>query len=174
MKIFSFLTGHTCGDHCWHARELVCRCSCGGANHGILLKGGERPQRTRKIDGHFYELVSIVAHDGKDCQSATYKKVQAEVNRITDERFPNLTWLGYGEWRHEKRMPVLDLAISESQSRWEEVVAIKGALRLVWARPVGTDYLVQNDARKIVYASTIPKSAESSVAKAQELEVAVI
>lgn len=174
MNIFSFLTGHTCGDHCWHARELVCRCSCGGANHGILLKGGQRPQRTRKIDGNFYELVSIVAHEEKDCQRETYQKIQIEVNRVMDERFPDLTWIGYGEWRHEKRMPVLDLAISDSQSRWDEVIAVKGAQRLIWARPAGTDYLVQNDDRKVVYASTIPKPAVSVVTKATEPEVTAL
>lgn len=53
------LPGHTCGDACWHARDAVCQCSCGGANHGILLKGGERPTRTCRVGQDFYEMVEI-------------------------------------------------------------------------------------------------------------------
>ena len=57
--MFAVLTGHTCGEACWHAREEVCRCSCGGANHGILVQGGARPARTCRIKGHRYELVTV-------------------------------------------------------------------------------------------------------------------
>lgn len=53
------LTGHTCGEACWHAIEEVCHCSCGGRNHGILRGGGERPKRTCKIQGTWYELHAI-------------------------------------------------------------------------------------------------------------------
>jgi hypothetical protein len=156
-------SGHTCGDHCWHAKELVCRCSCGGANHGILLtKDGIQPQRTRKIDGKFYELVSIVAYDPSHAHSVNYRKASDELKRICDERFPGLSWLGYGEWRTESKMPVLDLAISENQAKWSEVQAISGAHRLIWARPAGTPYLVDGKNHKCVYAHTINKEAETS------------
>ena len=57
---FAILTGSTCGDNCWHAREEICRCSCGGANHGCLLAdGAEQPVRTAKIDGGRYQLAGI-------------------------------------------------------------------------------------------------------------------
>lgn len=153
-------SGHTCGDHCWHAKELVCRCSCGGANHGILLKkDGKQPQRTRKIDGNFYELVSIVAHDHGDCQATTMRKASAELNRVCDERFPGLTWLAYGDWREEKTMPVVDRAISDTQAKWPEVQAVKGAQRLIWARPIGTPYFVAGANHKNVYTHTVQKLA---------------
>ena len=58
--ILSILTGATCGDNCWHAREEVCRCSCGGVNHGCLLEEGkERPARTCRIQGEDYTLVAV-------------------------------------------------------------------------------------------------------------------
>lgn len=156
-------SGHTCGDHCWHAKELVCRCSCGGVNHGILLtKDGKQPQRTRKIDGKFYELVSIVAHDPKDSPIVTYRKASTELNRVCDERFPGLSWLGYGEWRIESKMPILDMSISNSQAKWPEVKAIPGAQRLIWARPEGTPYLVAGDNHKCVYAHTLIEKVETS------------
>jgi len=140
--LVAILTGHTCGDACWHAREEICRCSCGGKNHGILrTANGVRPVRTRKIDGNFYELVAI-------CIPGTSN---AEEKRISDERFPGLDWCGYGDYRPEKTMPVLARKISESQAKWPEVQAIEGATYLIWARPVGTRYLVRGTNHKSIY-----------------------
>ncbi|UOF78061.1 hypothetical protein [Caudoviricetes sp.] len=52
--------GHTCGPQCWTAKDDVCHCSCGGANHGCLrTEGGVQPIRSRKINGRFYELHSV-------------------------------------------------------------------------------------------------------------------
>ena len=54
-------TDATCGDACWHAREDICRCSCGGRNHGILRSAkGTRPARTRRIRTDRYELAAVV------------------------------------------------------------------------------------------------------------------
>jgi hypothetical protein len=56
----AILTSATCGDGCWYAREKVCRCSCGGKNHGCLLEAGaERPARTSRIQGTLYELSAV-------------------------------------------------------------------------------------------------------------------
>lgn len=57
--IFAILTTQTCGESCWHAKEDVCRCSCGGRNHGCLNHGGEKPERTAKIAGHMYRLLAV-------------------------------------------------------------------------------------------------------------------
>ena len=51
----------TCGDHCWHAREEICRCSCGGDNHGILLDPNNSiPTRTRRVEDTFFVLEAVV------------------------------------------------------------------------------------------------------------------
>lgn len=51
------LTETTCSEACWHAREEVCRCSCGGKNHGCLkVEGGTQPDRTAIVDGVRYVL----------------------------------------------------------------------------------------------------------------------
>ena len=58
--MITFLTEHSCGPNCWEAREEVCRCSCGGRNHGCMRTGtGECPKRQAKIDGVLYELAEI-------------------------------------------------------------------------------------------------------------------
>ena len=52
-------TNTTCGEACWKAAEHVCRRSCGGKNHEILLsENGERPSRTYLISGRRYRLIS--------------------------------------------------------------------------------------------------------------------
>jgi hypothetical protein len=54
------LSDITCGEACWHAKELVCRCSCGGKNHGCLKTAdGVMPIRTCKLDGVMYELTAV-------------------------------------------------------------------------------------------------------------------
>jgi hypothetical protein len=56
----AILTTQTCGETCWHAAEDVCRCSCGGRNHGCLtIDGAVRPVRTAKIDGERYALAGV-------------------------------------------------------------------------------------------------------------------
>lgn len=140
--ILAIMTGHTCGEACWHAREEVCRCSCGGKNHGILKSAnGVRPVRTRKIDGKFYELVAV----GK------YRDCMAEEKTLTEERFPGIDWCGYGYYRQESTMPIVTRKLSESALKWPEVQAVEGATYAVWSRPSGTRYLVRGPNYKSVY-----------------------
>ncbi len=49
----------TCGFACWMAQEDVCRCMCGGANHGIMRHGGDQPGRFCQRKGIAYTLAGI-------------------------------------------------------------------------------------------------------------------
>lgn len=148
---FAVMTGSTCGDMCWHAREEICRCSCGGANHGILTRGGVQPKRTCKIES-MYELVAVIPGRAEgECWIDVERRINAERERITEERFPGLDHWAYGNYREEKYMPVLDRKISDTQRKWPEVAAIPNAARLIWARPAGTRYLVKGPNHKAVY-----------------------
>lgn len=69
--IVTFFSDITCGEGCWEAKEDVCRCSCGGKNHGINLRGGNA-KRTAKINGYRYELHSV----GK------YKDLREQVEQL--------------------------------------------------------------------------------------------
>ena len=152
---FGILTGSTCGDACWHAREDICRCSCGGKNHGILTVGGTQPVRNSKIDGNFYELVAVIpGRNTGECWHEVFQRVEAERNRIIDERFPNIDCYAYGSYRAEKTMPVVDRKISPAQAKWSEVMAVPNAYRLIWSRPIGTRYLVRGPNHTSIYNDT--------------------
>jgi hypothetical protein len=139
-SVMGHITGSTCGDACWHAREEICRCSCGGANHGILNRGGECPRRTARIDGLMFELVAVISTDGTTCAADFFRRVSGAVAETIAERFPGIDQYAYGAWRQERTFPVADRKISETQSRWPEVAAVPGAARLLWSRPAGTAY----------------------------------
>jgi len=63
LAAIAIFTSQTCGEACWHAREDVCRCSCGGRNHGCLRNGsGARPERTSRISGIMYRLRAVGKH----------------------------------------------------------------------------------------------------------------
>lgn len=69
--VMAVLTSQTCGEPCWHAREEVCRCSCGGRNHGcLLIPGVESPERSAKIDGERYRLLAVGLRNDVTSQAA--------------------------------------------------------------------------------------------------------
>lgn len=156
---WAVMTGSTCGDMCWHAREEICRCSCGGANHGILTRGGVAPKRTCKIE-NFYELVAVIPGRAEgECWNDVQQRINAEIERVTNERFPDLDHWAYGNWREEKYLPVLDRKVSASQSKWAEVAAVPNACRLIWARPAGSRYLMRGPNHKAVYNDAVTAKA---------------
>ena len=82
--MISYFSDITCGEACWSAREDICKCSCGGKNHGILLTSdGTRPMRSSKISGYRYELKAI----GK------YSEISEQVRKINE---------GVGPYKIEK------------------------------------------------------------------------
>ena len=73
----------TCGEACWHAREEICRCSCGGKNHGVLrTANGVRPDRTCKIAGERYTFRAvgkyrdIIGHAAAINRAAGYRSIE--------------------------------------------------------------------------------------------------
>ena len=63
------LTEATCGEACWSAQHDVCRCSCGGANHGIKKRGGSA-DRTRKVGRNRYRLIAVMTEADKPYAAA--------------------------------------------------------------------------------------------------------
>lgn len=117
------LQGHTCGDHCWSARDEECKCSCGGANHGIFRKEGTRPTRTRKMDGAIFEL----------CEIGDFSKLYASANAANSEdKIFNRTG-----WKWGGKRPRFEVrGASESQRKWPEIQPFLGErdLGILWKR----------------------------------------
>ena len=119
MMIEAMVTTTTCGYNCWYAREDVCRCYCGGVNHGILTHdGAEQPVRIRKIKSKRFELVGVVpgygnAHsyvrkelNGRSDSAEWCKMGDYLVQRVSDSKFgkwPELN--GFEPDRHFQKHP---------------------------------------------------------------------
>src|ERR1039458_7093513 len=119
--IVAFLSEATCGEPCWEAREDVCRCSCGGKNHGCMRTAdGIRPTRNAKIDGYRYELKAVgeVYAEAKAInRGAGYRSV----DRISD----TLTYHYYWEYT-DKGAPARMKTASDSQiANWPELASYR-------------------------------------------------
>ncbi len=100
------LTTTTCAANCWLAKEDVCRCMCGGSNHGVLLvDGAEQPARTRSIQGRVFELMALHNNwlDARKDANTTSKAFNEE---------HNLRWFA--------ESAVMQHA-TKSQQKWPEV-----------------------------------------------------
>lgn len=61
MAPLTALMGRTCGEACWLARQEVCRCACGGQNHGCkLVNGAPLPGRTKRVKEVRYRLAAVI------------------------------------------------------------------------------------------------------------------
>lgn len=132
----SLLTSTTCGEACWHAREPICRCECGGKNHGCLRTGdGSRPTRAAKIAGASYELAAVGTY-------ANLAPLACNMNEsrgwsMIDARAPEYRY----HYTHKDTDPGaparLRPASADQCARWEELAAWKGTRErpyLLWKR----------------------------------------
>ncbi len=120
--IEAMITEQTCGEACWHAKEDICRCSCGGRNHGILRTAdGQRPERTAKIDGDVYTLIAVGKHVDIYNQAKTINL--AAGYRAIDKVSETLTY--HYDWQEtDKHAPARVKPATQSQiERWPELTA---------------------------------------------------
>lgn len=113
----SITTETTCSDACWYAREDVCRCSCGGANHGCLnVAGREQPARTCRIKGVRYVLTAI----------GTYSEISKQRYAIEREAYRAADY-----WR-QPEAAVMKRATAAQTAGWSEINTITAR---DWKRP---------------------------------------
>ncbi len=118
------LTETTCGEACWKAREDVCRCSCGGKNHGCTktVNGitGFNPDRTAKIDGFRYKLLAVGRRyqDGLSAQARN-------LNQVAGRKIGSYT---YSPRDTEKGAPARVKSATKTQvAKWPELSAYREA-----------------------------------------------
>lgn len=140
--VYATLSEITCGEACWCAKEDICKCSCGGKNHGILrTPDGVQPVRTSKIDGYRYELLAT----GERAQlypeiNALMKALPVKgVDKVTD----TLTYTYH--WQYTDRgSPIrIKYATPQQVEHWQELSQfrnlehnefIRKNITLVWKR----------------------------------------
>lgn len=157
--VFAALTSQTCGEPCWHAREEICRCSCGGRNHGCLTHAdGIAPDRTAKIDGERYKLIAVgnyrdllpEAHAVNN--AAGWKSVEKPkliIDSIgsnwTEQEISDAKTRGLEMWFSQYKYhwsetdpgaPARLKSVSVSQRQWKELAGWKDipAVSLLWQR----------------------------------------
>lgn len=157
-QVMAVVTSQTCGEACWHAREEICRCSCGGRNHGCLSHGGERPERTAKIDGERYRLVGVGKYDdllatareinrmagyrsvGKPCMIIESQAAQWTPEEIAQAKADGkrIWWSQYRyTWREtDSGAPARLKSATDSQRQWTELAGWKDerSVWLLWQR----------------------------------------
>ena len=128
-----FFTMSTCGEACWEAREDVCRCSCNGKNHGVLRNGNERPARTCKIQGYWYELHTVTDYGTGKSLCQELRKDDAVLHPENYRYYNGTTMVYYdstpGDAFHCK-------APSKSQKNWTEAInsGVTGYMVFIWKR----------------------------------------
>lgn len=123
----------TCNTACWEAREDVCRCMCGGRNHGITRHGGERPGRYCQRKGVAYTLEAITV--GR----SAYSEAERMVDSLRESQ-PKIAKYGYHYWDEGYAFAQ---SVPPNARKWPEVIAVApavetwgsdGDIYLVWRR----------------------------------------
>lgn len=144
--VFAVLTSQTCGEACWHAREEICRCECGGRNHGCLrTSDGIRPVRSSKIDGASYELKAVgwgMEHQ-REAERLNHWSVIGFGGLDPVMQNGKCARLYYYQWREtDSGAPArLKPASKDQLSRWDELRGFTDpdklrfhGVRLLWVR----------------------------------------
>ena len=140
-RIVGQMTGSTCGEACWRALEDVCRCSCGGRNHGCDNDGTARPYRTcqRTIKGwggssrNTYKLYAVIGGSWLERRDAEREAIKAAESEAEAE-------LGIASvgWRRsdDPELPAFSRTATAGQCKWPEVAPFVGNEPpvLVWKR----------------------------------------
>ena len=139
----ALLSDQTCGDACWKAREDICRCQCGGVNHGCLRgKDGEQPTRTRRLDGVMYRLQAVPTRDTHNAPIHWMNAIEDQQRAVTCAAkaagIPNPERSNRsGEWgTHYHEAAILKTATQAECARWPELAQWRDGMRpwVLWVR----------------------------------------
>lgn len=143
-RIVAFFSDITCGENCWNAKEDVCRCECGGRNHGIHLRG-ENAVRACRINGRRYELVSVgkrsdlldqvtqlvieddiaKGHRRYDPETGKLQAKSSYSNSETGTRWFNSSYVHPSEYQGNGSTYVLKYATLSQCLKWQELAYLE-------------------------------------------------
>ncbi len=90
MTTLCIMAEASCSHRCWYAQGNVCRCSCEGANHGLLKDSGAAPPRAVMTGGKNYQFTIFPAAEeqtsrrqGKPREKMDYKEYAFTASEIT-------------------------------------------------------------------------------------------
>jgi hypothetical protein len=136
------ITHHLCNFACWEAREDVCRCECGGKNHGILKRdpGMVLPKRRSKINDHIYNLLAVMTDQAYYlAEQINRQDGPWKIDELTDWQGKPITYRHW--WRdNDPGAPCrVKRASKDQQARWPELEPYRNlprykGLYLVWLR----------------------------------------
>lgn len=135
----AYVTGTTCGWACWYAHEATCRCSCGGAAHGVMLTSdGSLPRRNCKIAGVRFVLGTVTTYGDAESIARAFRDTLRD-----DDRFA----VDFGDksrryvLHNERRAVTWRKSATDAQvAKWPELAEHKPAERwhsnpsLLWIR----------------------------------------
>ncbi len=136
-----------CGPDCWEARNDICRCSCGGRNHGIKRRTPtcqEVPLRRQMVwEDFLWELVKVsvpVPVGGEVCAPSKFDDEAQAANRAAGIPFlyAHTARKFYGgDFPVAHVRPFTDAQIA----KWTELAAWRGpkaeASMALYGKPVG-------------------------------------
>jgi hypothetical protein len=134
--LVAFLTEATCGEACWTAREDICRCSCGGKNHGCMRTAeGVRPTRTAKIDGSRYELKAVGDRElYREAEAINKANGPRSVDHVRQEGKIVHTYTYHWHETDAGAPARLKSATKDQVAKWPELSAYRDNLPEVWAK----------------------------------------
>lgn len=73
----------TCNEACWLAKEPVCRCQCGGVNHGIMLEMDPETGETKEQPGRYKQQLGVRYQ--LDSVHTTWSEANAQAHQLSRE-----------------------------------------------------------------------------------------
>ena len=126
------ITAQVCDLRCWMAVEDVCRCRCGGENHGIVRGGGERPGRTKSVKGIYYTLIAVGSpKETFHIERDDYRGWQQEIG-----------WKNAKEKGYYPQGRIITNKATKAQLKWDEVQVNQNLITRYNGNQIDRTYLV--------------------------------
>lgn len=153
-----------CGPACWEARDDVCKCSCGGRNHGVhrhRVPGTAGLKRQKIYSGFIFEFDRVSPPE--DRGSGQYGPDVVALDRYCQELntkagvrhlYAHTTRNHYGEFP----IAIMRQATDAEINKWPELAEWRGKVNGIYGKPYVV-WLRRDDLTQQVQANLNQKAA---------------